>query len=69
MIDSKYFSLIMQARNLADVTVTIAELANISEVADAASSIYLQEAERSLDKSFNILCRIKTYQRKAILNK
>lgn len=66
MIDPKYFSLIMQARNLADVTVAIAEAANVKETADTAASIYLKDAERALDKSYEVLNRIRAFQRKAI---
>lgn len=69
MMNPKYFSLIMQARNLADVMVAIAEAANGSETADTAASIYLQDAERSLDGSYEILNRIRAYQRKAIIDK
>lgn len=56
----------MQARNLADVTVAIAEAANGKETADTAASIYLKDAERALDKSYEVLNRIRAFQRKAI---
>lgn len=68
MMNPKYFSLIMQTRNLADVMVSITEAANRSKAADTAASIYLQDAERALDKSYEVLNRIRGFQRKAIVD-
>ena len=69
MIKPKYFSLIMQARNLADIMVAITEAANGSETANTAACLLLQDAERALDKSYEVLSRIRAFQRKAIVDK